>query len=138
MSQLNVKQKTWITSDQKLRDLPDLFNRENSNISKLEIIEFEIKDLTDLLNKAANWRSIDEARGKGLDELAMLDKRGKRLMKYRVLIQRARNTSDGSIDKMHTATSLNCHPSDIHIISANETVDEKNLLCNHKKLLLTT
>ena len=60
-----------ITSDQKLRDyLPDLFNRENSNISKLlEIIEFEIKDLTDLLNKVANWRSIDEARGKGLDEL---------------------------------------------------------------------
>ena len=55
-----------ITSDQKLRDyLPDLFNRENSNISKLlEIIEFEIKDLTDLLNKVANWRSIDEARGK--------------------------------------------------------------------------
>lgn len=50
----------------KLRDyLPDLFNRENSNISKLlEIIEFEIKDLTDLLNKVANWRSIDEARGK--------------------------------------------------------------------------
>ncbi len=27
------------------------------------------------------------------------------------------------------ATSLNCHPSDIHIISANETVDEKEPAC---------
>ena len=37
------------------------------------------------------------------------------------------------------ATSLNCHPSDIHIISANETVDEKEPACVIiKKLLLTT
>lgn len=76
----------------KLRDyLPDLFNRENSNISKLlEIIEFEIKDLTDLLNKVANWRSIDEARGKGLDELGanVGQARGKTTDEiYRVLIR---------------------------------------------------
>ncbi|OSH15693.1 hypothetical protein HS5302_1876 [Enterococcus faecalis] len=92
--------------------------------------------MTDLLNKVANWRSIDEARGKGLDELGanVGQARGKTTDEiYRVLIRGkvARNTSDGSIDKMlHAiATSLNCHPSDIHIISANETVDEKEPAC---------
>jgi len=122
----------------KLKDyLPDVFNRENSNILKLfEIFELEIKELNDLLHKIAKWRSIDEAQGKSLDELGanVGQARGKTTDEiYRVLIRGkiARNTSDGTIDKMLHAisTSLNCQPSDIHIVAANETIDEKEPAC---------
>lgn len=122
----------------KLRDyLPDIFKKENSNVSKLlEIIEFQISDLNDLLKKVAQWRSIDEARGKSLDELGanVGQARGKTTDDiYRVLIRGkvARNTSDGTIDKMLHAisTSLNCPASEIHIIAANETPDESEPAC---------
>lgn len=63
----------WLLVIKKFRDyLLDLFNCENLNILKFfEIIEFEIKDLIDLLNKVVNWWLIDEVWGKGLDELGV-------------------------------------------------------------------
>ncbi|GGC97939.1 hypothetical protein [Enterococcus wangshanyuanii] len=114
--------------------LPDVFKKdEASNIGKLLLIfEDQIDHVRALLEKTATWRDIENAKGSTLDELGanVGQFRGKSPDEvYRVLIRGkvARNCSDGTIDKMlHAlATSLNCPPSEIQIVAANETEDEK-------------
>lgn len=116
--------------------LPDVFKKdEASNIGKLLLIfEDQIELVKSLLNKTASWRDIEKARGSTLDELGanVGQFRGKAPDEvYQVLIRGkvARNCSDGTINKMlHAlATSLNCPPSEIQIVAANETDDEKEV-----------
>lgn len=116
--------------------LPDVFKKDGaSNIGKLLLIfEDQIDHVRALLEKTATWRDIEKAKGSTLDELGanVGQFRGKSPDEvYRVLIRGkvARNCSDGTINKMlHAlATSLNCPPSEIQIVSANETEDEKEV-----------
>ncbi|HAO6121908.1 DUF2612 domain-containing protein [Listeria seeligeri] len=114
-----------------IKKLTDAFTKsEKSNIGKLFIIvDKQITDLTNTLEKAEEWRDIDYAEGKTLNSLGenVGQNRGQASDEvYRVLIRGkvARNASDGTINKMiHAiAKSLNCAYSDIQIVNANDSV----------------
>lgn len=125
-----------MSSDKFLKLLPDMFKKNNhSTISKLlSIVEEQTDFLKEVFNQIAEWRDIEKATGYTLDQLGanVGQYRGKSSDDvYRVLIRGkvARNCSDGTINNMlHAlATSLNCPPSEIKIVSANETEDEKEV-----------
>lgn len=114
--------------------LPSIFEKnEKSNISKLMLIFEEQTDkLTETMNKAIEWRSIDNAQGSTLNELGNNVGQNRGLSSdeiYRVLIRGkvARNCSDGTINRMIEALSisLSCPPSEIHIISSFDSEDDK-------------
>lgn len=113
-----------------IQKLTDAFTKsEKSNIGKLFIIvDQQITSITSALKKTEEWRDIDNAQGKALNNLGenVGQNRGQTTDEvYRVLIRGkvARNASDGTINKMIHAISksLNCKYTDIQIINANDS-----------------
>ncbi|WEY89781.1 hypothetical protein [Bacillus subtilis] len=109
--------------------LTDAFLKdEKSNIGKLFlIVDEQLTALKSALITAENWRDIDAAKGKALDLLGdnVSQDRGRATDEiYRVLIRGkvARNVSDGTTNRIieALAKTLNCKPSEIHIVSSKE------------------
>ena len=116
--------------------LPDIYDKTSgSNISKIfKLFTDEVNIINELVDKISTWRSIDSAQGKVLDQLGanVGQARGKTTDDiFRVLIRGkvARNYSDGSFDKIINAlsVSLKCPLEEIYILSANETIHEKEM-----------
>ncbi|KHD86381.1 hypothetical protein NG54_03455 [Heyndrickxia ginsengihumi] len=101
---------------------------EDSNIGKLITIASEqLADASETLKTIEEWISIDNAVGKGLDDIGddLNQYRGKATDEiYRVMIKGkiARSLSDGTINSMIDALSktLNCSPSEIQLVSSIE------------------
>ncbi|WP_025727701.1 hypothetical protein [Heyndrickxia ginsengihumi] len=101
---------------------------EDSNIGKLFTIAAEqLADASETLKTIEEWISIDNAVGKGLDDIGddLNQYRGKATDEiYRVMIKGkiARSLSDGTINSMIDALSktLNCSPSEIQLVSSIE------------------
>jgi hypothetical protein len=95
----------------------------NSNFSKLFIILSEkIDELNDTFTKIENWRDINQAEGKALDDIATNygQKRGTtsdEILRVLIKARIARNMSDGTINKMieALARSLDTETSTIKI-----------------------
>lgn len=101
---------------------------EDSNIEKLfKTLSAQLDDLDNTLNTMEQWISIDNAKGKALDEIGddINQYRGQATDEiYRVMIRGklARSVSDGTINSMLDALvkTLNCDPTEIQIISSIE------------------
>ncbi|MBF2345437.1 hypothetical protein IA806_02515 [Listeria seeligeri] len=113
-----------------IKKLTDAFTKsEKSNIGKLFIIvDQQISALTRALEKTEEWRDIDIAEGKTLNNLGgnVGQYRGQTTDEvYRVLIRGkvARNASDGTVNRMihAVAKSLDCKYSDVQIINASDS-----------------
>lgn len=114
--------------------LTDAFLKdEKSNIGKLFlIVDEQLTALKSALITAENWRDIDAAKGKALDLLGdnVSQDRGRATDEiYRVLIRGkiARNVSDGTTNRIieALAKTLNCKPSEIHIVSSKENNEDE-------------
>ncbi|MCY8103426.1 hypothetical protein [Bacillus mojavensis] len=114
--------------------LADAFLKdEKSNIGKLFlIVDEQLTALKSALITAENWRDIDAAKGKALDLLGdnVSQDRGRATDEiYRVLIRGkvARNVSDGTTNRIieALAKTLNCKPSEIHIVSSKENNEDE-------------
>ncbi|MCY7785259.1 hypothetical protein [Bacillus inaquosorum] len=114
--------------------LSDAFLKdEKSNIGKLFlIVDEQLTALKSALITAENWRDIDAAKGKALDLLGdnVSQDRGRATDEiYRVLIRGkvARNVSDGTTNRIieALAKTLNCKPSEIHIVSSKENNEDE-------------
>ncbi|MDN0191156.1 MULTISPECIES: hypothetical protein [unclassified Bacillus (in: firmicutes)] len=114
--------------------LTDAFLKdEKSNIGKLFlIVDEQLTALKSALTTAENWRDIDSAKGKALDLLGdnVSQDRGRATDEiYRVLIRGkvARNVSDGTTNRIieALAKTLNCKPSEIHIVSTKENNEDE-------------
>ncbi|KIL34033.1 hypothetical protein [Bacillus subtilis] len=114
--------------------LTDAFLKdEKSNIGKLFlIVDEQLTALKSALTTAENWRNIDVAKGKALDLLGdnVSQDRGRATDEiYRVLIRGkvARNVSDGTTNRIieALAKTLNCKPSEIHIVSSKENNEDE-------------
>lgn len=114
--------------------LTDAFLKdEKSNIGKLFlIVDKQLTALKSALITAENWRDIDAAKGKALDLLGdnVSQDRGRATDEiYRVLIRGkvARNVSDGTTNRIieALAKTLNCKPSEIHIVSSKENNEDE-------------
>lgn len=114
--------------------LTDAFLKdEKSNIGKLFlIVDEQLTALKSALITAENWRDIDAAKGKALDLLGdnVSQDRGRATDEiYRVLIRGkiARNVSDGTTNRIieALAKTLNCKPSEIHIVSSKENIEDE-------------
>ncbi|MCY9197370.1 DUF2612 domain-containing protein [Bacillus atrophaeus] len=114
--------------------LTDVFLKdEKSNIGKLFlIVDEQLTALKSALITAENWRDIDAAKGKVLDLLGdnVSQDRGRATDEiYRVLIRGkvARNVSDGTTNRIieALAKTLNCKPSEIHIVSSKENNEDE-------------
>ncbi|KIN27937.1 hypothetical protein ACFTRE_07930 [Bacillus subtilis] len=114
--------------------LTDAFLKdEKSNIGKLFlIVDEQLTALKSTLTTAENWRDIDAAKGKALDLLGdnVSQDRGRATDEiYRVLIRGkvARNVSDGTTNRIieALAKTLNCKPSEIHIVSSKENNEDE-------------
>ncbi|MCY8061590.1 DUF2612 domain-containing protein [Bacillus spizizenii] len=114
--------------------LTDAFLKdEKSNIGKLFlIVDEQLTALKSALITAENWRDIDAAKGKALDLLGdnVSQNRGRATDEiYRVLIRGkvARNVSDGTTNRIieALAKTLNCKPSEIHIVSSKENNEDE-------------
>lgn len=102
----------------------DYFKKDNtSNIAKLmRIFSEQMLELEQTINRVGDWRDIDNAEGKALDDIGtnVNQPRGKATDEvYRILLKSkiARNLSDGSINTIIKvlATALSVHPSEIRI-----------------------
>lgn len=117
-----------------LKLLPDIFDRrKESNVGKLfDLVSEQFELVSSLLNQIEQWRGIDDAKGTTLDQLGanVGQYRGKTNDElYRILIRGKllRNYSDGTTNRILRALSysLSCPPSDIQLVYAHETADEK-------------
>lgn len=112
--------------------LPSMFAKaEESNLGKtFKIFLSEITNLTDLIAKMDEWKDIDNASGKVLDQLGENIGQNRGMANdeiYRVLIRGKfmRNTSDGSLNRIILAlsSSLHCPPESICIINGFDSDD---------------
>lgn len=102
----------------------DYFKKDStSNIAKLmQIFSEQLQSLEQTINKVGEWRDIDKAQGKTLDDIGtnINQPRGRATDEiYRILLKSkiARNLSDGSINTIINvlAVALSVSPTEIHI-----------------------
>ncbi|MBH0171012.1 hypothetical protein [Fictibacillus sp. 18YEL24] len=107
-----------------MRKLTDIFTKkEDSKVSKLVLLLSEQLDsLSNTLIKVENWRDIDTAEGSTLDLIGenVGQRRGQatdEMMRVLIKARIARNSSDGTFDKVIVAlaNSINASPSKIKI-----------------------